>query len=90
MNREREKPLTPEDITVTLQFGDQSTYPLKGKLDVSASTVDPQTGTLQIRSIFPNPDGVLLPNQFVRVQITGVSLQNVFVVPQRAVEQGPQ
>ena len=90
MNRAREKPLTPEDITVTLQFGDQSTYPVKGKLDVSASTVNAQTGTLQIRSIFPNPDGVLLPNQFVRVKLTGVSLQDVFVIPQRAVSQGPQ
>ena len=90
MNRAREKPLTPADITVALQLGDRSTFPLRGKLDVSASTVDPRTGTLQIRSIFPNADGALLPNQFVRVLLTGVSLQNVFVVPAQAVSQGPQ
>ncbi|HWL95330.1 MAG TPA: efflux RND transporter periplasmic adaptor subunit [Phycisphaerae bacterium] len=90
INQAREKPLTPADIEVALQFGDRSPFPVKGKLDVSASTVDPRTGTLQIRSIFPNADGALLPNQFVRVLLTGVSLQNVFVVPQQAVSQGPQ
>jgi membrane fusion protein (multidrug efflux system) len=90
INKAREKPLTPADIEVALQFGDRSPFPVKGKLDVSASTVDPRTGTLQIRSIFPNADGALLPNQFVRVLLTGVSLQNVFVVPQQAVSQGPQ
>ncbi|MES2193355.1 MAG: efflux RND transporter periplasmic adaptor subunit [Pseudomonadota bacterium] len=90
INRAREKPLTPDDITVTLQFGDGSRFPVRGKLDVSASTVDPRTGTLQIRSIFPNGGGALLPNQFVRVLLSGVVLQNVVVVPQQAVSQGPQ
>lgn len=90
MNLARATPLTPADITVALQFGDRTAFPTKGKLDVSASTVDPRTGTLQIRSIFPNADGALLPNQFVRVLLSGVSLQNVFVVPQQAVSQGPQ
>ena len=90
LNRAREKPLTRADIDVALQMGDGSTYPVKGKLDVSASTVDPRTGTLQIRSIFPNADGALLPNQFVRVMLSGIVLQHVFVVPQQAVSQGPQ
>jgi membrane fusion protein (multidrug efflux system) len=90
MNEARAKPLKPEDIGVALQLGDGSTDPTKGSLDVSASTVDPRTGTLQIRAIFANPDGHLLPNQFVRVKLSGVTLQQVFVVPQRAVSQGPQ
>jgi membrane fusion protein (multidrug efflux system) len=90
INRARETPLTPDDFAVTLQFGDGSTFPVKGKLQVSASTVDSRTGTLQIRSIFPNANGALLPNQFVRVLLTGMSLQDVFVVPEQAVSQGPQ
>jgi len=84
------KPISEDSIVVTLQTGDGSTYPQKGKLNVSSSTVDPRTGTLQIRTIFPNAEGLLLPNQFVRVLVTGVSLQNVFIVPQQAVSQGPQ
>lgn len=90
LNRARDKPLTEDDITVTLQFGDGTAYPVKGRLNVSSSTVDPRTGTIQIRSIFPNPDGVLLPNQFVRVLLTGVTVPNVFLIPQQAVSQGPQ
>jgi membrane fusion protein (multidrug efflux system) len=90
MNRARDRPLTPADITIKLQLGDRTKLPVEGKLAETSSTVDPRTGTLQVRSIFPNEDGLLLPNQFVRVLVTGVSLQGVFVVPQRAVSQGPQ
>lgn len=90
INEARDKPLTATDIGVTLQSSDGSNAPVKGKLDVSASTVDPRTGTIQIRAIFPNADGHLLPNQFVRVKLSGVTLPQVFVVPQRAVSQGPQ
>jgi membrane fusion protein, multidrug efflux system len=90
MNRARDRPLTPADITVKLQLADRTEFPVAGRLDVSSSTVDPRSGTLQIRSIFPNEDGTLLPNQFVRVVVTGVTLQNVFIIPQRAVSQGPQ
>src|SRR4051812_9160338 len=90
VNRSRDRPLTSADITVRLRFGDGSEFPVAGKLDVSSSTVDPRTGTLQVRSIFPNENGSLLPNQFVRVLVGGFSLPDVFVVPQRAVSQGPQ
>jgi membrane fusion protein (multidrug efflux system) len=90
INRARDRPLTPADITIKLQLGDRTEFPVQGKLAETSSTVDPHTGTLQVRSVFPNEDGLLLPNQFVRVLVTGVSLQAVFVVPQRAVSQGPQ
>ena len=90
INDAREKPLTPADITIKLQLGSRTDLPVVGKLSETASTVDPRTGTLQVRAIFPNEDGLLLPNQFVRVLMRGVSLQNVFVVPQRAVSQGPR
>jgi membrane fusion protein, multidrug efflux system len=90
INDAREKPLTAADITIKLQLGNRTDLPVEGKLSETASTVDPRTGTLQVRAVFPNENGVLLPNQFVRVLVNGVSLQNVFVIPQRAVSQGPQ
>src|SRR4051794_11018974 len=62
INRARARPLTPADITIKLQLGDHTELPVQGKLAETASTVDPRTGTLQIRSIFPNEDGLLLPN----------------------------
>lgn len=90
MNEARAKPLTEDDISVALQYGDGTTYPHVGKVSVSSQTVDQRTGTLQIRSIFPNPDGALLPGQFVRLIIKGVVLQNAVLIPQQAVSQTPQ
>lgn len=90
MNEARAKPLTEDDISVTLLYGDGTTYPQTGKVSVSSQTVDQRTGTLQIRSIFPNPDGALLPGQFVRLIIKGVVLQNAVLIPQQAVSQTPQ
>ena len=85
-----EKPLTDDDITVTLQYGDGTTYPKAGKIIMSSTNVDLRTGTVQIRSVFPNADGGILPGQFVRLLIKGITLQKAIVIPQQAVSQGPQ
>ena len=87
---DRAKPLTDEDVWVKLQYGDGTTFPVNGKVNVSSETVDQRTGTLQIRAIFPNPDGAILPGQFVRIVIGGIALPNAFVIPSKAVSQGPQ
>jgi membrane fusion protein (multidrug efflux system) len=86
----RAKPLSEEDVWVKLQYGDGTTYPVDGKVNVSSETVDQRTGTLQFRAIFPNPDGAILPGQFVRVVIGGITLPNAFIIPSKAVSQGPQ
>ena len=86
----RAKPLTDDDVWVKLQYGDGTTYPTNGKVNVSSETIDQRTGTMQIRAIFPNPDGAILPGQFVRVVIGGIALPNSFVIPSKAVSQGPQ
>jgi membrane fusion protein (multidrug efflux system) len=87
---DRAKPLSDGDVWVKLQYVDGTTYPINGKVNVSSETVDQRTGTLQIRAIFPNPDGAILPGQFVRVVIGGITLPNAFVIPSKAVSQGPQ
>jgi membrane fusion protein (multidrug efflux system) len=74
LNRARERPIKPEDLQVELRFGDQTTYPRPGRIDVSGATVD----------------RALLSGQFVRLSIKGVTLQNALAVPKRAVSQGPQ
>lgn len=90
LNERREKPISEKDLTVELQFTPESRYPETGKIDMAAQRVDPQTGTIQARVVFPNPDGVLLPGQFVRVRLLGITLPDAIVVPQQAVSQGPQ
>ena len=75
-------PLTA-DVTLTLDDG--STYPQKGKLEFTDVTVDPTTGAVQIRAIFPNPDGLLLPGLYVRATITEGVDPGGILVPQQGV-----
>jgi membrane fusion protein (multidrug efflux system) len=90
LNERREKPISEKDLTVELLYAREAAYPHLGTIDTAAQRVDPQTGTVQARVIFPNPDGILLPGQFVRVRLHGVTLPNAIVVPHEAVSQGPQ
>jgi membrane fusion protein (multidrug efflux system) len=50
--------------------------------------LDPATGTQQFRAVFSNPAHLLLPGQFVRVRLHGISRDSAILVPQRAVIQG--
>ncbi|MBL8571410.1 MAG: efflux RND transporter periplasmic adaptor subunit [Phreatobacter sp.] len=90
MDRQRDKPLDWETIGVQIQFGDGTVYSRIGKPDAYSRTVDPRTGTIQIRAIFPNPEGGLLPGQFVRINLQGVTMPKAVVIPKRAINQGPQ
>jgi membrane fusion protein (multidrug efflux system) len=90
LNQRREKPITESDLTVELLYAQDAVFPQRGRIDIAAQRVDVQTGTVQARAIFPNPDGVLLPGQFVRVRILGNTIPNAIVIPRQAVSQGPQ
>jgi membrane fusion protein (multidrug efflux system) len=81
----------PEDgkMSVRITLGDNSIYPLEGKVDFTGSLVDRGTGTVSARAVVPNPEQKLLPGQFVRVQIKGLSLPNAMTLPERAIAQGP-
>ena len=60
-------------------------YPYPGKLKFSDVTVDPTTGSVQIRAEFPNPNGMLLPGLFVQAVIHEGQHDNALMVPQQAV-----
>ena len=90
LNERRAQPISEQDLTVELHYGNGAIFPRPGRIDTSAQRVDPQTGTIEARAIFPNPDGALLPGQFVRVVVRGVSLPDAIVIPHQAVSQGPQ
>ncbi len=90
LNERRAQPIDEKDLVVELQYALQGKYPQTGRIDTAAQRVDLQTGTIQARAVFPNPDGLLLPGQFVRVRLIGITLPDAIVVPQQAVSQGPQ
>ena len=83
--------LLPEDgkMHVTIEFGDGSSYPWQGTVDFTDSLVDRNTGTVSVRAVVPNPEQKLLPGQFVRVKLTGLTRDQAITLPERAVAQGP-
>ena len=74
----------------TIIFADGSTYNHEGFLDFTDVGLRTETGTRRARFVVANPDGVLLPGQFVRVRFKGTMKDHALLVPQRAVHQGPQ
>lgn len=73
----------------TVIFADGSTYPHEGVLDFADVGLRTETGSRRARFVVPNPDGVLLPGQFVTVRFKGAMKDHALLVPQRAVQQGP-
>ena len=74
------------DVEVHLILENGAAYGPAGHLDFADRTVDPTTGGQTIRALFPNPDQVLLPGQFVRGRIYAGVAPNGVRIPQRAVQ----
>ncbi len=72
-------------LALELVFGDNTVYSRKGKFFFADRQVNPQTGTLQIAGLFPNPDLVLRPGQYGRVRAETYTRTNAIMIPQRAV-----
>jgi membrane fusion protein (multidrug efflux system) len=79
----------PGQAKVTLFLEDGTQYPLAGSLQFTDVTVDPGTGTVTVRALFPNPKSVLLPGMFVRARIDEGINDNVVLVPQVGVTRNP-
>ncbi len=70
---------------IELILADGSTYAQSGQLDFTDRALNPATGTLTLRAVFPNPDGLLRPGMNTRVRIVHEVAQNALLVPQKAV-----
>ncbi|MBK1671974.1 efflux transporter periplasmic adaptor subunit [Ectothiorhodospira shaposhnikovii] len=72
---------------VQLLLPDGSQYEHMGQVDFTDSSIDPRTGTVSARAVFPNPDRLVVPGQFVRVRIMVQELKDVFLIDPTAVSQ---
>ncbi|WP_332764131.1 efflux RND transporter periplasmic adaptor subunit [Phenylobacterium sp.] len=75
---------------VSLILEDGSTYPLPGTLQFSDVTVDPGTGSVGLRAVFPNPQGALLPGMYVRARLSKGVATGGMLIPQAAVSRDPK
>jgi multidrug efflux system membrane fusion protein len=62
----------------------------EGTLLTTDNQIDPATGTLRLRAVFPNDDSALFPNQFVNVRLLVDTKKGVTIVPIAAVQHGTQ
>ena len=69
---------------------DGSEYPIAGKLNPADIDVNPQTGTITVRAVLPNPKGDLLPGLFVRARVGQGTVPDAILVPQAAVSRDPR
>ncbi|MDC4226894.1 MAG: efflux RND transporter periplasmic adaptor subunit [Candidatus Manganitrophus sp.] len=73
-----------------ISFTDGTTYSHEGKLDFADVVYRSETGSRQGRFVFPNPDRILLPGQFIKVRVKGYTKPDAILLPQQAVQQGPK
>ena len=93
----------PQDEIVRVQKPQQSGQPLavdaydrdfktrlaSGKLLAIDNQVDSTTGTVRLKAVFDNEDGLLFPNQFVNARLLVDTKRDAIVVPSAAVQRGP-
>jgi membrane fusion protein (multidrug efflux system) len=72
-------------IAVRVVLEDGSEVPRSGKLLFSDLSVDATSGQITLRAEVPNPDGILLPGQYVRVRLSQAELPSGILLPQQAV-----
>ncbi len=75
---------------VGLLLEDGTRYSLKGTLQFRDVTVDPTTGSVTLRIVFPNPRQVLLPGMFVRAVVEEGMNERALFVPQQGVSRDPK
>lgn len=76
--------------SVELVLQDGSIYPEKGKLLFTDKVVDPSTGSIAIRAVFPNHQHQLLPGMFATIRFPQALAERAIKIPQRAVLMNPQ
>jgi membrane fusion protein (multidrug efflux system) len=75
-------------VRVEVQGGAQ--HPEPARLTFVDNAVEATSGTVQARAVMPNPDGKLVPGQFVRARLEGVEIAGAVTVPRRAVMSSAQ
>ncbi len=75
-------------LKVEATASDRVAAPARGALTFLDNTVDPTTGTIQLKAQFPNANKALWPGQFVNVLLTLTTQPDAVVVPTQAIQAG--
>jgi len=70
---------------IELQLADESDFPHRGYIESFDNRVDPNTGSILLRAVFPNDDGRIVPGLFARIRVPLSERHEVVLVPARAI-----
>jgi membrane fusion protein, multidrug efflux system len=73
-------------IPCFLQLANETGFPHEGVVDFVDNRIDPNTGTLRARGVFPNPNGYLLPGMFGRMRVPGSGRYTAVLIPDAAID----
>ena len=73
------------DSLFTILLPDNSLYPATGQLSIIDRAVDPQTGCIRVRLVFPNPKYYLRPGMSCIVRVHNQDTTPQMIVPGRAI-----
>jgi len=79
-----------DKYVIEVELADGSTYAHKGQITFADTSFSQGTGTMLVRAEVANPQGVLMPGQFVRARMIGAIYPKGILVPQKAVQQSGQ
>ncbi len=78
---------TPDKpIPVKLALSDETEFQRDGAIDFADIRLDPQSGTLELRAVVPNADGMITPGLFGRVQLATSAPYEALLVPDVAIQ----
>jgi RND family efflux transporter MFP subunit len=72
-------------IPVQLELADETNFPHTGYIESFDNRLNPQTGSILLRAVFPNDDGKILPGLFARIRIPLSERHEALLVDEKAI-----
>jgi len=71
-------------VGMTVEAGNDEAFPIAGTIDYVSNQLDPNTGSIQVRAVFPNKDETLVAGLFARIRVPIAAPHNALLVNDRA------
>lgn len=72
-------------VPVELQLGDEDQFPHRGYIESFDNQLDPNTGSILLRAVFPNDDGRIVPGLFARIRVPLSDKHSALLISERAI-----
>jgi multidrug efflux system membrane fusion protein len=72
-------------VGMTVEVGNDEAFPIAGTIDYVSNQLDPNTGSIQVRAVFPNEDETLMAGLFARIRVPIAAPHDALLVNDRAI-----